>query len=386
MPYSLQAVKPMMPKEALISVKMWTESQITDLRVGLLDWYDRMGRTLPWRVRPEDRARGVVPDPYAVWLSEIMLQQTTVPHATPYWEKFLAAFPTVTDLANADREQVMAMWAGLGYYARARNLYKCAQIIRDDHGGIFPGTEAALLKLPGIGPYTAAAIAGICFDEATVVVDGNVERVISRMARVDAPLPRGKKDIKSVAAQVADVKRSGDYSQALMDLGATVCTPRNPKCGICVWDGMCAAHAGGVEEDYPKKLKKKPLPKRFGAAFVLRSYDGYVLLRQRPDQGLLGGMLEFPGTEWGVALPESVEDFAPIKTHWQKQKLQVRHVFTHFELTLDVYTASLDNRTALNTLKSSPNAEKIKIVSEHSLDSEALPSVMVKVLRVAIPN
>lgn len=366
-------------------MKKWTDSQIVALRTSLLDWYDRMGRTLPWRVRPEDRNRGVVADPYAVWLSEIMLQQTTVPHATPYWEKFLLEFPSVTDLANAEREQVMAMWAGLGYYARARNLYKCAQTVRDEHGGIFPDTEAALLKLPGIGPYTAAAIAGICFDEATVVVDGNVERVISRMAQVEVPLPKGKKEIKEIAAQIASVTRSGDYSQALMDLGATICTPRNPKCNICVWSDMCAAHAAGVEESYPKKLKKKPLPKRFGVAFVLRSDDGYVLLQQRPDQGLLGGMLEFPGTDWGEGLPETVEYFAPIKAAWKKQRQQVRHVFTHFELTLDVYTANVADRAALSSLKSTSNQQKIKIVSEFSLDDEALPSVMVKVMRVAMP-
>ena len=349
----------------------------------MLDWYDLMGRTLPWRVRPEDRKKGMVSDPYAVWLSEIMLQQTTVPHATPYWEKFLAQFPAITDLANADREHVMAMWAGLGYYARARNLYKCAQTIRDEHGGVFPDTEAALLKLPGIGPYTAAAIAGICFDEATVVVDGNVERVISRMARVDVPLPKGKKEIKVIAAQLADTERSGDYSQALMDLGATVCTPRNPKCNICVWSEICGAHAVGLEESYPKKLKKKPLPKRYGAAFVLRSEDGYVLLRQRPDTGLLGGMLEFPGTAWEEVLPEAVEDFAPTKAVWQKQKEQVRHVFTHFELTLDVYTASLPGLGVLKALKSASNKQEVKIVSECSLINEALPSVMMKVARAA---
>lgn len=373
-----------MLKEPHIPVKIWTDSQIEALRVSLLDWYDCMGRTLPWRVRPEDRKRGIVPDPYAVWLSEIMLQQTTVPHATPYWETFLAVFPAVTDLANAEREHVMAMWAGLGYYARARNLYKCAQTIRDEHGGLFPTTEAELLKLPGIGPYTAAAIAGICYNEATVVVDGNVERVISRMARVEVPLPKGKKEIKVIAAQLADTERSGDYSQALMDLGATVCTPRNPKCNICVWREMCAAHAAGVEESYPKKLKKKPLPKRYGAAFVLRSEDGYVLLRQRPDTGLLGGMLEFPGTEWWEALPDAVEGFAPTKAAWEKQKMQVRHVFTHFELTLDVYVATLLNLEALKAIKLDSRKQEFKASSEHSLKDEALPSVMMKVARIAL--
>ena len=345
-----------------------------------------MGRSLPWRVRPEQRAQLGAPDPYAVWLSEIMLQQTTVPHATPYWERFLAAFPTVTDLANAERAQVMAMWAGLGYYARARNLYKCAQAVRDEHSGVFPRTEAALLKLPGIGPYTAAAIAGICYNEPTVVVDGNVERVISRMARVETPLPKGKVEIKRVASQFADPARSGDYSQALMDLGATVCTPRNPKCGICVWAQACAAHAGECEESYPKKLKKKPVPKRFGAVFVLRSADGYVLLCQRPDEGLLGGTLGFSGSAWDGAMPKAPLGHAPMEADWTKAPETVRHVFTHFELTLDVYSAVLPQKKTLEALLIDNDRLVFKVISERSLLNQMLPSVMQKVWRVAAPK
>jgi len=362
-------------------VKIWSDAQITALRGLLLDWYDRMGRSLPWRVRPEDRAKGQVPDPYAVWLSEIMLQQTTVPHAAPYWEKFLREFPQVTDLAKADREQVMAMWAGLGYYARARNLYKCAQVITDDYAGTFPQSEAELLKLPGIGPYTAAAIAGICFDQPTVVVDGNVERVISRMACIDVPLPKGKKEIKAAAAQIADPKRSGDYSQALMDLGATVCTPRSPKCHICVWADYCKAHKCGEEESYPKKLKKKPLPKRYGAVFVLRG-EGHVLLRQRPDEGLLGGMVDFPGTEWTGAPVSSPLDHAPYSADWVRAPQQVTHVFTHFELTLDVYTADLSRLGELEAI-----ADKVKdlhIKPDQEIKDLALPSVMQKVWRLVL--
>ena len=343
-----------------------------------------MGRTLPWRVRPEDRARGVVADPYAVWLSEIMLQQTTVAHGTPYWIKFLAEFPTVTDLANANRDKVMSMWAGLGYYARARNLYKCAQLIRDDYDGHFPPTEAELLSLPGIGPYTAAAIAGICFDQPTVVVDGNVERVISRMARVDVPLPKGKKPIKALAAQLAAPERSGDYSQALMDLGATVCTPKSPKCGLCVWAHDCAAHKAAVQMDYPKKLKKTPLPKRVGAVFVLRSEDGYVLLRQRPDDGLLGGMMDFPGTEWAAKLPDDIMMFAPIDAAWIKTAQPVVHVFTHFELTLDVYCSISAYKSDLDDAAKGQKTDHYKAISEPSLLSQALPSVMRKVWRSAL--
>ena len=370
--------------EPHIPVNIWTDAQIATLRADLLSWYDRMGRTLPWRVRPEDRAKGVKPDPYAVWLSEIMLQQTTVAHGTPYWIKFLGEFPTVTDLANAPRDQVMAMWAGLGYYARARNLHKCAQIIRDEHDGRFPNTEAALLKLPGIGPYTAAAIAGICFDESTVVVDGNVERVISRMARIETPLPKGKTDIKAVAAQLADPERSGDYSQALMDLGATVCTPRNPSCHICIWENHCHARAAGEEEAYPKKRKKKPLPKRRGVVFVLRSADNYVLLRQRPDTGLLGGMMDFPGSEWGEGILDDPIAAAPLKANWRVAPQQVVHVFTHFELKLDIYSALVPRRADLKPALNPKNGDIMTITSERSLLTQALPSVMMKVWRAAL--
>jgi len=272
----------------------------------------------------------------------------------------------------------------LRYYARARNLYKCAQVIRDEHNGLFPRTEAELLKLPGVGPYTAAAIAAICFDEPTVVVDGNVERVISRMACVQVPLPKGKKEIKDLAAQLADPERSGDYSQALMDLGATVCTPRSPKCHICVWRELCAAHKAGEEEAYPKKLKKKPLPKRVGAVFVLRSEDGYVLLRQRPDTGLLGGMMDFVGTEWMTCLPDDVMAAAPLAINWRKAPQHVVHVFTHFELTLDIYCASVPRRSVLDTALNAPKYEGLKIVSESSLLTQALPSVMMKVWRTAL--
>ena len=265
---------------------MKTSQEILHMRGALLDWYDRMGRTLPWRMRPEDRAAGVVPDPYAVWLSEIMLQQTTIPHGTPYWYKFLEAFPTVIDLANADRDRVLTMWAGLGYYARARNLHKCAGLIRDEYDGTFPDTEKELLSLPGIGPYTAATIAAICFNRPANIVDGNVERVISRIFRVQTPLPKAKSEIKALAGELADLVRPGDYGQALMDLGATVCTPRSPKCHICPWQDGCAGFAKGDMATYPRKRKKAKLPVRFGAAFVL-TCDGYVLLERRPDAGLL---------------------------------------------------------------------------------------------------
>ena len=340
------------------------------MRAALLGWYDRQGRTLPWRVRPEDRAKGIKPDPYAIWLSEIMLQQTTIAHGTPYWHKFLAEFPTVTDLANANRDRVLTLWAGLGYYARARNLHKCAGMIRDEYGGAFPKTEAELLKLPGIGPYTAATIAAICFNEPTNIVDGNVERVIARIFRVQNPLPKSKSEIKTLAAPLADVGRPGDYGQALMDLGAMICTPMSPSCSICVWQPYCAGFKNGDLLEYPKKSKKKKLPIRYGTVFVL-THDNQVLLERRPDDGLLGGMMGFPGTKWGEKTKAPLS-FAPIKAKWQKSKLSVRHVFTHFELRLDVYHASIDKK---------PDGHW---VSMSDIDNHALPTVMKKVLKAAL--
>lgn len=315
---------------------------IPRLRRELLARYDSSGRALPWRVRPEDRAKGVVADPYAVWLSEIMLQQTTVPHGTPYWEKFLKRWPTVLDLASADRDDVMAMWAGLGYYARARNLHKCAQLIRDDYDGRFPETEKQLLKLPGIGPYTAATMAAICFDEPTNIVDGNVERVISRLYGESAPLPKSKNILRDLAAPIADPKRPGDYGQALMDLGATICSPKNPNCGSCPWSFACRAYKDGNPESYPVKIKKMR-PVKYGAVFALIS-DGHILVRQRPDKGLLGGMLELPSSKWEASLPDEPLSFAPAPKNWEKCEGHVNHVFTHFELRLDVYRAQTAER------------------------------------------
>lgn len=311
---------------------------ISDMRAALLRWYDEQGRILPWRVRPEDRARGIVPNPYAVWLSEVMSQQTTLAHATPYWEKFLAAFPTAADLANAERDLVLSMWAGLGYYARARNLHKCAGVVRDDHAGVFPTDEKTLLSLPGIGPYTAATIAAICADEATNIVDGNVERVISRTFAYDSPLPEGRKGLRELAGTLVRDERPGDYGQALMDLGATICSPKSPTCMLCPWSKWCTAHAHGEETLYPKKEKKKPTPIRYGYAYVLRC-GAAVLVEQRPDKGLLGGMLGVPTSAWGDR-PEN-HSAAPIKRNWEKSG-EIKHIFTHFELRLDVFTAEVD--------------------------------------------
>ncbi|GGX64347.1 A/G-specific adenine glycosylase [Litorimonas cladophorae] len=311
---------------------------VSDMRAALLRWYDEQGRTLPWRVRPEDRAAGVVPDPYAIWLSEVMSQQTTLAHATPYWRAFLEAFPSVVDLADANRDVVLSMWAGLGYYARARNLHKCAGVVRDDHLGIFPTDEKTLLTLPGIGPYTAATIAAICADEATNIVDGNVERVISRTYAFETPLPKGRKALRDLSGTLVRADRPGDYGQALMDLGATICSPKNPTCLLCPWREFCVAHSQSEETKYPVKVKKKPTPIRYGHAYVLRCEDK-VLVERRPDSGLLGGMIGVPTTDWGDAPTDHSQ--APLHRNWES-KGQIRHVFTHFELRLDVFAAEIE--------------------------------------------
>lgn len=252
---------------------------------------------MPWRVGPADRKAGVLPDPYAVWMSEIMLQQTTVAAVRDYHRKFLRIWPTVGDLAAAEDADVMAAWAGLGYYARARNLLKCARAVVADHGGVFPDSYDDLLKLPGIGPYTAAAVAAIAFDKPETVVDGNVERVMARLHDIHAPLPGSKAELTAKAQELTPQLRPGDYAQAVMDLGATICTPRSPACGICPWRDPCAARRAGTAADLPKKTPKKKTPTRFGIVYVARRTDGAWLLETRPDKGLLGGMLGWPGSE-----------------------------------------------------------------------------------------
>ena len=290
---------------------------------------------MPWRVGPADRAKGVRPDPYRVWLSEVMLQQTTVAAVTAYFQRFTARWPDVAALAFARDEDVMAEWAGLGYYARARNLLKCARAVVADHDGRFPETRAGLLTLPGIGPYTAAAIASIAFDEAATVVDGNVERVMSRLFQIETPLPAAKPELVARADSLTPAQRPGDYAQAVMDLGATICTPRNPACAICPWMTICTARANGIAADLPRKSPKPDKPTRLGQVWIGHRI-GALLVERRPDKGLLGGMLGFPGDGWDGAGGD-----APAPAPWQHIG-EIRHTFTHFHLVLQVHVARID--------------------------------------------
>jgi A/G-specific adenine glycosylase len=339
--------------------------------VLLLDWYDRHRRKLPWRALPGERA-----DAYRVWLSEIMLQQTTVKAVGPYFEKFLARWPDVDALAGAALDDVLRMWAGLGYYSRARNLHACAIAVVRDHGGAFPDSEERLRTLPGIGPYTAAAIAAIAFDRRTMPVDGNIERVVSRLFAVEESLPQAKPKIAQLAATLlgGEPSRAGDSAQALMDLGASVCTPKKPACALCPLNEGCAALALGAQETFPRKAPKQTGTLRRGAAFVITRGDE-LLVRTRPEKGLLGGMTEVPGSLWLAAQEDKAAlAQAPVLkgVRWHRKAGVVTHVFTHFPLRLVVYTARVAARTQAPA--------GMRWVPIATLQDEALPNVMRKVI------
>jgi A/G-specific adenine glycosylase len=334
--------------------------------VKLLAWYDRHRRHLPWRSAPGEPA-----DPYHVWLAEIMLQQTTVVTVGPYYRDFLTRWPRIEDLAAAPLDDVLTAWAGLGYYARARNLKKCAEAVVADHGGHFPRTVDGLLQLPGIGPYTAAAVAAIAFDVPATILDGNVERVMARMHRVTSPLPKAKEELRALAARFTPQKRPGDYAQAIMDLGATICTPTKPKCHSCPWRTDCAAQAAGDMEAYPKKSPKAARPQRYGLCFLMLDKTGRIALEKRPEKGLLGGMVQVPTSEWLAAAfdMDGAADLAPLKATWRRLDGNVTHVFTHFALHLTVFAATGVKAGA-----------RYQWVSADQLGSVALPSVMRKVV------
>lgn len=338
----------------------------------LLDWYDVHRRTLPWRALP-----GQQPDPYAVWLSEVMLQQTTVAAVKSYFASFLAQWPRVADLAAAPVADVMRRWAGLGYYSRARNLHACARAVAAN-GGSFPDTEAGLRALPGIGPYTAAAIAAIAFGRHAVVVDGNVERVIVRLDGIDVPIREGRALIRAHAAARTPADRCGDYAQAMMDLGATICTPRRPACAICPLTADCLARRTGRQDALPVRAAKPERPVRHGSVFYLRR-GGDVLVRTRPPKGLLGGMTEFPGSAWdGVGDADGAA--RPCAAPWRRLPTPVEHGFTHFTLILTVFVAAPEEAAPEGNR---PAPFGCRWVAERNLDAEALPSLMRKVAAAA---
>lgn len=349
----------------------------------LLAWYDRHARDLPWRVKADAGARqSPKADPYRVWLSEIMLQQTVVATVIPYFENFATLWPTVADLAAADENDVLKAWAGLGYYARARNLIRCAKLVTGEYGGVFPDTAAELQALPGIGPYTSAAIAAIAFGQNATVVDGNVERVMARIYRIETPLPTAKAEITALAEALTPSARPGDYAQGVMDLGATICRPKNPLCDLCPWEPACLARDQGVQNELPKKLKKKPKPTRTGVVFWAQTDCGQVLLRQRPEKGLLGSMTEIPSTEWQVGewVKGEAASAAPLEAKWQAGSEVIRHTFTHFHLELTLWTAQLNAPIAPMV---SAEPDRCRWVPVSQLDDEALPSVMRKVVKAA---
>lgn len=316
-------------------------SDLNTLPEALLAWYDVHARSMPWRVGPQARKDGTVPDPYRIWMSEIMLQQTTVVTVRDYFERFVTRWPTVRDLAAAEDADVMGEWAGLGYYARARNLLKCARAVVAEHDGSFPADHAALLKLPGIGPYTAAAVSSIAFDLPFTVLDGNVERVMARLHDIHTPLPAAKPELLARAEALTPQERPGDYAQAVMDLGATICSPKSPACGICPWRDPCAARIAGTQNELPKKTPKKAKPVRHGTVYLARRADGAWLLETRPDKGLLGGMLGWPGSAWLDASGERPLGPTPIEAEWKALEGEVRHTFTHFHLMLTVMRAEV---------------------------------------------
>ena len=311
------------------------------LVAALLRWYDRERRVLPWRAPP-----GAQPDPYHVLLSEMMLQQTTVATVRGRFAAFLARFPDLGALATADQAEVLHAWQGLGYYRRARALHAAARAVVERHDGRLPSAEPALLALPGIGPYTAAAVRAIAFDLPAVPVDGNVQRVMARLHDVRAPLPAAAPTLRALALGLAGPERPGDLAQALMDLGATVCRPRQPRCLACPWQDACAAHAAGVAETLPLRAAKAERPVRRGLAFLLSRADGAILFRRRPEEGLLGGMHELPSSPWQALAPDPAAaldhalDHAPAVAAWQIDPAPVRHGFTHFVLELTLARAT----------------------------------------------
>jgi len=365
-------------------MKMLTSSQLpTDLLYGnlsekLLEWYDQNHRCLPWRVSPMERASGVKPNPYHVFLSEIMLQQTTVATVKGYFSKFITLWPDIAALSAASLEDVLKHWAGLGYYSRARNLKATADRIATVNGGMVPNQYEELRFLPGIGDYTAAAIMAIAYDEPYVVIDGNVERIMARLMALDVPKPVAKKHIKRQLAALVPSLRPGDFAQAMMDLGSMICRPSQPICPSCPWCDACQASRRGETEKFPLKSSKKPKPLRTGIAFVICSRQGRILLQKRKSKGLLAQMSEVPN-HFGENISKSALEYAPCQGDWHYQG-EIAHIFTHFRLEMSVYLLRNVEETIRNKV-----CNDGWWVEQENLDGEALPSVMRKILALALP-
>lgn len=338
----------------------------------MLAWYDRHHRHLLWRAPP-----GKLQNPYKVWLSEIMLQQTTVATVGPYYKSFLKRWPNFKVLAAASLDNVLSEWAGLGYYSRARNLHACAKKVVLEHGGKLPSNEHELIKLPGIGPYTAAAITAIALGNKATVVDGNIERVLARLFAVHVPLPKARRKLHTLAAGLTPERRAGDYAQGLMDLGATICTPKQPQCQQCPWARACDACHQGIAETLPRRVKKAAKPTRRGIAFLICRTDGALLLRKRLTQGLLGAMMEVPSTEWHEKLNGDAKNQSPVRANFTPLPGQVRHTFTHFHLELDVWQAEVGNNVKL--LKRADPA-RCQWVKPDQIADQALPTLMRKII------
>ncbi len=342
----------------------------------VLEWYDRNRRVLPWRALPHEKS-----NPYHVWLSEIMLQQTGVGTVIPYFLDFTQKWPTIRELAAASEQDILTAWAGLGYYSRARNLHRCARVVVSDYNGVIPCSVDELIKLPGVGDYTANAIHAIAFDEPSNVVDGNVERVMARMTAYETPFPAGKKGIKATAKEFLPSSRHADYAQSLMDLGSMVCTPKNPKCDACPVQLLCMANQMEMAETYPKREPKKKIPNHTMTAFVLtRLSDGAVLMHYRDKNAMLGGMLEVPSTPWGVKQSCPVEqpfDYAPDNAlQWLRCDDTVRHVFSHFALSVTIYKASCDGINAGDA--------KHEWIKPENFDRKPIPTLTKKILAIGL--
>ncbi len=356
------------------STEFSKQKDIAPFAHRLLAWYDASARQMPWRVPPHDHAQGVRADPYQVWLSEVMLQQTQVATVKDYFVKFITLWPTIFDLAADEEESVLKAWAGLGYYSRARNLKKCADVVVANYDGKFPQSFEELKTLPGIGDYTASAIASIAFDQPVPVLDGNVERVMSRHQRIEKFFPEAKAETKLMLEHILDQLRPGEFAQATMDLGATICTPKRPSCHLCPIHQDCMGFENGDAESFPYKKPKTIKPTRKGAAFVMHNSKGEIFLCKRPNNGLLASMTQVPTTQWNSRQDGSIDTSqAPAKAQWTNAGI-AKHTFTHFHLELNVWVAKDVDKAN----------HKGWFCAQDKLQDEALPTIMRKVISVGL--